>query len=125
MGDPLVSAVDHDTVEQIKFVAYSVVAYVIVAIGMLGNVLSLVVLTRPNLKVRIRLLVTLSTFVCQGVMYVYLLGLAVSNLCALITAVPALFDISSGLGGGDYTTAFYQVTFTTWLCNTLSLAGSP
>ena len=56
MGDPLVStvsAVDHETVEQIKFVAYSVVAYVIVAIGMLGNVLSLVVLTRPNLKVRI------------------------------------------------------------------------
>lgn len=42
-------------------------------------------------------------------MYVYLLGLAVSNLCALITAVPALFDISSGLGGGNYTTAFYQV----------------
>ena len=55
MGDPLVSAVDHETVEQIKFVAYSVVAYVIVAIGMLGNVLSLVVLTRPNLKVRMRL----------------------------------------------------------------------
>ena len=52
MGEPLVSAVDHETVEQIKFVAYSVVAYVIVAIGMLGNVLSLVVLTRPNLKVR-------------------------------------------------------------------------
>ena len=54
-------------------------------------------------------LVTLSTLL-QGVMYVYLLGLAVSNLCALITAVPALFDISSGLGGGNYTTAFYQVT---------------
>ena len=61
MGDPLVSAVDHETVEQIKFVAYSVVAYVIVAIGMLGNVLSLVVLTRPNLKVRIRLLGRLLT----------------------------------------------------------------
>ena len=82
-----------DTVQYIKFVAYSVVAYLIVAVGMLGNVLSLVVLTRPNLK---------------GVMYVYLLGLAVSNLCALMTAVPALFDISSGLGGGDYPTAFYQ-----------------
>ena len=53
MDDPLVSTVDHEAVEQIKFVAYSVVAYVIVAIGMLGNVLSLVVLTRPNLKVRI------------------------------------------------------------------------
>ena len=112
MVDPLVSAVDHETVEQIKFVAYSVVAYVIVAIGMLGNVLSLVVLTRPNLKVRIRLLGRLLVLsnLLQGVMYVYLLGLAVSNLCALITAVPALFDISSGLGGGNYTTAFYQVT---------------
>ena len=51
MGEPLVSSVDHELVEQIKFVAYSVVAYVIVAVGMLGNVLSLVVLTRPNLKV--------------------------------------------------------------------------
>ena len=38
-------------VQYIKFVAYSVVAYLIVAVGMLGNVLSLVVLTRPNLKV--------------------------------------------------------------------------
>ena len=66
MGDPLVSAVDHDAVEQMKFVAYSVVAYIIVAIGMLGNVLSLVVLTRPNLKVRIRLLVTLSTLSLSG-----------------------------------------------------------
>ena len=55
-------------------------------------------------------LLTLSLTLLQGVMYVYLLGLAVSNLCALITAVPALFDISSGLGGGNYTTAFYQVT---------------
>ena len=65
MGDPLVSAVDHETVEQIKFVAYSVVAYVIVAIGMLGNVLSLVVLTRPNLKVGIRLL-SKETDLCPG-----------------------------------------------------------
>ena len=77
----------------IKWVAYSVVAYVVVGVGMVGNLLSLVVLPRPNLK---------------GVMYVYLLGLAVSNLCVLITAVPALFDISSGLGGGHYATAFFQ-----------------
>ena len=61
----------------------------------------------------------------QGVMYVYLLGLAVSNLCALITAVPALFDISSGLGGGDYTTAFYQVTTSCILLLTNTLTGSP
>ena len=80
-------------VETIKWVAYSLVAYIIVAIGIMGNLLSLVVLTRPNLK---------------GVMYVYLLGLAVSNLCVLISAVPALFDISAGLGGGHYSTAFFQ-----------------
>ena len=40
-------------------------------------------------------------------MYVYLLGLAVSNLCVMISAVPALVDITAGLGGGDYATAFY------------------
>ena len=113
MVEPLVSSVDHELVEQIKFVAYSVVAYVIVAIGMLGNVLSLVVLTRPNLKVTQVGLLTFFTRLVQGVMYVYLLGLAVSNLCALITAVPALFDISGlslGLDGSNYTTAFYQVS---------------
>ena len=41
----------------------------------------------------------------QGVMYVYLLGLAVSNLCVMISAVPALVDISEGLGGGEFLTA--------------------
>ena len=33
------------------------------------------------------------TLFSKGVMYVYLLGLAVSNLCVLITAVPALFEM--------------------------------
>ena len=41
-----------ETVVQIKFVAYGVIAYIIVGVGIIGNVLSLVVLTRPNLKVR-------------------------------------------------------------------------
>ena len=41
-------------VDNIKWVAYSVVAYIIVAVGILGNIASLVVLTRPNLKVKIR-----------------------------------------------------------------------
>ena len=83
------------TVIQIKFIAYSVIAYIIVGVGIVGNLLNLVVLTRPNLK---------------GVMYVYLLGLAVSNLCVLLSAVPALFDIAGGglAGAGAYPTAFYQ-----------------
>ena len=38
------------TVLHIKFVAYSVVAYIIVGLGLVGNLLNLVVLTRPNLK---------------------------------------------------------------------------
>ena len=89
----LLPAPDSAAVQQIKFVAYSLVAYLVVGVGMVGNLLSLVVLTRPNLK---------------GVMYVYLLGLAVSNLCVLITAIPALYDISEGFSSHNYATAFYQ-----------------
>ena len=43
---------DATALEQIKLVS-SVVTFIIIAIGILGNVLSLVVLTRPNMKVRI------------------------------------------------------------------------
>ena len=44
---------DHGMVEQIKFVGYNVVAHIIVVVGILGNLLSLVVLTRPKMKARI------------------------------------------------------------------------
>ena len=40
-------------------------------------------------------------------MYVYLLGLAVSNLCVLITAVPALFEM-----GGVKFAAMGEVNWT-------------
>ena len=53
MGESSSSVVDNSMVlEQIKFVS-GVVTFVLIAIGILGNVLSLVVLTRPNMKVRI------------------------------------------------------------------------
>ena len=42
-------------------------------------------------------------------MYMYLLGLAMSNLCVLVTAIPALHDISTGLDDTSFATAFYQV----------------
>ena len=41
-------------------------------------------------------------------MYMYLLGLAMSNLCVLVTAIPALQDISHGLNGTTYAIAFYK-----------------
>ena len=46
---------DNETIKQIKMVhdTFSLVAYIIITIGILGNVLSLLVLTRPNMKVRI------------------------------------------------------------------------
>ena len=50
-----------ETVVQIKFVAYGVIAYIIVGVGIVGNVLSLVVLTRPNLKV-----IPDKGFMCNG-----------------------------------------------------------
>ena len=66
---------DENHVEIINYVAHGIIANIIVGVGIVGNLLNLIVLTRPKLK---------------GVMYVYLLGLAVSNLCVLLTAIPAL-----------------------------------
>ena len=80
-------------VSQIKFFAHCIVALPIVSVGIVGNLLSLIVLNRPNLS---------------RVLYVYLRGLAVSNLCVLLAAIPALLDISYGLPGGHYLIAFYQ-----------------
>ena len=93
----------HNAVARIKYVAYSVIALVIVALGIVGNLFNLMVLTRPHLK---------------GVMYVYLLGLAASNLCVLVSAIPALLGLSGYLAGRDYLTAFYQAHLALPLINT-------
>ena len=85
------------TVELINHIAYNYVALFIVAVGIIGNLLNLIVLTRPKLK---------------GVMYVYLLGLAVSNLCVLIIAIPALIAITSPQCSRAYAKAYFQVIIT-------------
>ena len=56
MGDLLMEENDllvEDPVEleKIHFVAYTIVARTILVVGILGNVLSIVVLTSPNMKV--------------------------------------------------------------------------
>ena len=77
----------------INNIAYNYVALLIVAMGIVGNILNLMVLTRPKLK---------------GVMYVYLLGLAVSNLCVLIIAIPALVSLTSPSCSPSYLRAYFQ-----------------
>ena len=42
---------DLEKLEEIYFVAYEIVARTILVVGILGNVLSIIVLTRPNMKV--------------------------------------------------------------------------
>ena len=42
---------DPEKLEEIYFVAYTIIARTILVIGILGNVLSIIVLTRPNMKV--------------------------------------------------------------------------
>ncbi len=58
-----------------------------------GNLINLIVLTRPKLK---------------GVMYRYLLGLAASNLLVLIMAIPALMHISGAIQSQAYPVVFFQ-----------------
>uniref|UniRef100_A0A0K2VEW3 G-protein coupled receptors family 1 profile domain-containing protein n=1 Tax=Lepeophtheirus salmonis TaxID=72036 RepID=A0A0K2VEW3_LEPSM len=82
------------SIEMVNWIAYNFIAYIIVSIGIIGNILNLVVLSRPNLK---------------GVMYVYLLGLAVSNLAVLISAIPALANLVNGKSdNSNYYGAFFQ-----------------
>ena len=75
------SILEHtEAVNNIKWIAYSVVAYVIVGVGILGNLASLVVLTRPNLK---------------GVMYVYLLGIVFRDLSTITSENKSFCHLSA------------------------------
>ena len=86
---------ESDNIQFIYHIAFDIVAMVIVAFGILSNLFNLIVLTRPTLK---------------GVMYVYLIALAVSNLSALIISIPALLRIanpSTLAQNRTYATLFY------------------
>ncbi|XP_035705715.1 probable G-protein coupled receptor B0563.6 isoform X2 [Folsomia candida] len=58
-----------------QWIAYRIIGPGVVGIGLLGNVLNLLVLTRPSLK---------------GVTYTYLIGLACSDIGVLLCAVPMM-----------------------------------
>jgi len=92
----------------IHYIAYGIVAKIIVAVGIFGNILNLVVLSRPNLK---------------GVMYIYLLGLAVSNLLVLVSAIPALNFLAHGRTTQHYALAFFQAHLALPVLNTFMAAS--
>lgn len=84
---------DEEAVALINKIAYNYVSLFIIAVGIVGNILNLIVLTRPKLK---------------GVMYVYLLGLAVSNLCVLVIAIPAVISLTASECSGSYAQAYFH-----------------
>lgn len=99
-----------DQIQNIRNV-FSIVAPIILAVGILGNVLSLAVFTRSDMKVRIPFITTIMIFCVKRVLYVYLWWLSLSNFCALISVVPAVADLSynDGKGIGNYIAVLYQV----------------
>ncbi|CAN7939736.1 unnamed protein product [Ixodes hexagonus] len=78
-------------IDTLKFIAYGVVSFVIIALGIVGNLINLVVLTRPNLK---------------GVIFVYLTWLATSDLLTLVVAVFSMLRLH-GIQPRTYPAAFY------------------
>ena len=99
-----------DQIQNIRNV-FSIVAPIILAVGILGNVLSLAVFTRSDMKVRIPFITTIMIFCVKRVLYVYLWWLSLSNFCALISVVPVVADLSynDGKGIGSYIAVLYQV----------------
>ncbi|EEC02532.1 probable G-protein coupled receptor AH9.1 [Ixodes scapularis] len=78
-------------IDTLKFIAYGVVSFVIIALGIVGNLINLIVLTRPNLK---------------GVTFVYLTWLATSDLLTLVVAVFSMLRLH-GIQPRTYPAAFY------------------
>ncbi len=100
---------DHNSdILTIHYIAYGIIAKIIVAVGIFGNILNLIVLTRPKLK---------------GVMYIYLLGLAVSNLCVLVSAIPTLSFLGYGRTTQHYAVAFFLAHLSLPVLNTFMAAS--
>lgn len=90
-------------IDTLKFVAYGVVSFVIIGLGIIGNLINLVVLTRPNLK---------------GVTFVYLTWLATSDLLTLVVAVLSMLRLH-GIQPRSYPAAFYYAHVEMPLVNAL------
>ena len=70
-------------IELVNFVAYKIIGFGIITLGIIGNLTKLIVLSNSSLK---------------GGMIYYFKAFAISNLCILISAIPALMEM---IGGTD------------------------
>ena len=77
---PPVEEEREELISSIYYVAFNIVAMILVALGTICNLVNVIVLTRPRLR---------------GVMYIYLLALAATNLSSLILAVPTLLKLAN------------------------------
>lgn len=83
--------------------AYTFVSPVIVVVGILGNILNLIVLSRPFLK---------------GAMKTYLTALAVTDLSIMFAEIPSIIRLN-GLHDQSYYTAFYYAHIEVFLVTVL------
>ncbi|CAM1324283.1 Uncharacterised protein g8630 [Pycnogonum litorale] len=94
-------SVESCNVDCMKAYAYRMIAPIVIGVGILGNILNLIVLTRPNLK---------------GVTYIYLQWLSISDLLALVFAIPLIARIT-GVHLKSYYFAIYHAYFELALLN--------
>lgn len=92
-----------ETIAAINYVAYGIIANIIVGVGIVGHILSLIVLASPDLT---------------GVMYTYLIALAMSNLSALLTAIFPLDFLAKKKQTEHYLMAFFHAHVGVPLLNT-------
>lgn len=97
--------------DKLRWVAYGIVAPIIIAVGLVGNVANLVVLSRPNLK---------------SVTYVYLMWLAITDLLCQVFIIPSLVNMTGANFGEDvksYSSAMYHAHVELALINGLMAAS--
>ena len=74
-------------ISDIYYYAFEIVAMVLVTFGIISNIVNVIALAKPNLK---------------GVMYVYLLALAATNLASLVLAIPTLLQLAKPFETATY-----------------------
>lgn len=82
----------YESADNIRGVAYRIVAPIIVVVGILGNILNLTVMTKPFLKGSTRL---------------FLISLAISDLSVMITVIPMVFRLNDYYGT-SFEAAFFH-----------------